>query len=759
MVRGVVQGVGFRPFVFCLAERHGLSGEVCNTSGAVLIEIEGPPGAVDAFSMALEREAPPLARIDGITADDIPAAGDATFRIVESRSVAGEYQPISPDAGTCDACLRELLDPADRRHRYPFLNCTDCGPRFTIIEELPYDRPLTTMRAFTMCALCQAEYEDPRNRRFHAQPNACRLCGPRLWLADTAGSERAGDAIALAAALLCDGGIVALRGMGGFQLACDAGDEAAVARLRTRKRRPAKPFAVMVVDVAAARLLCEISDAEAAALLQPARPVVLLRRRADAPMAPGVAPGLDELGLLLPSTPLHHLLLRDAGRPLVMTSGNLSEEPIARDNDEALARLGGIADALLLHDRGIAARYDDSVVRVVGGEQRMIRRARGFAPLPVAVAGRAPQILAVGAHLKNTFTVLRDGRAFVGPHIGELDSPLTLEHQAETLRAYLRLFRCAPDRVVADLHPDYASTALAEAWWEQGAAVVRVQHHHAHIASVMAEHALRGPVLGIAFDGVGLGPDGTLWGGEILVCDERGYERRGHIASVRQPGGDACAREGWRMAAAYLAATGRGSESVPRWMDGEAAGELPADRSWRLVSRLSVSDIAPVSTSAGRLFDAVASVLGVAHRSSYEAEAAIRLEAVARAAHAAGVEALPVTLAGDPLVLDTPALVAALADRRAAGVDGAELAAVFHESLAVAVAEACIQLARQTGIRRAALSGGVFQNTLLSTRVADLLRERGLDVYTNRAVPANDGGISLGQALVGAATAPHEEVA
>ena len=752
VVRGVVQGVGFRPYVFGLAERLGLSGEVCNTSGAVVIEVEGDPGAVEAFTATLPSQAPPLARVDDLASEDLAVRDQRDFRIVASRTVAGEYQPVSPDAGTCEACLRELLDPADRRHRYPFTNCTDCGPRFTIIEDLPYDRPLTTMRTFVMCELCEVEYRDPRNRRFHAQPNACPACGPRMWLTGGDGAERAGDPIAGAAAALLRGGIVAVRGLGGFQLACDATDPEAVIRLRARKRRPSKPFAVMVETGDAAGELCLLGAEEAAALRQPARPVVLLRRRPEAAVADQVAPGLDELGVLLPSTPIHHLLLREAGRPLVMTSGNRSDEPIARDNEEALRRLAGIADAFLLHDRGIAARYDDSVVRVSGGRQRILRRARGFAPLPVPLpAGPdAPQVLALGAHLKNTFTVVRDGRAFVGPHIGELDNPLSLEHQAETLRAYLGLFRCTPQRVVADLHPDYASTALAEGWWARGAEVIRVQHHHAHIASVMAEHGLRGRLVGVAFDGVGAGPDGTLWGGEILVCDEREYERAGHIAPVRQPGGDACAREGWRMAAAYLAATGDPADDLPCWMRATALPGLPDERGWRLVARLSRSRLAPVSTSAGRLFDAVASLLGVAHISSYEAEAAIRLEAAARPAHAAGVSPIAVAMGGDPLVIDTPGLVAELARRRAAGGSAADLAAVFHESLAAAVAAACERVARRHGVRRVAMSGGVFQNSLLAERLTALLHNLDLEVFTNSLVPANDGGISLGQALVGA---------
>lgn len=752
VVRGVVQGVGFRPFVFGLATRLGLGGTVCNTSGTVVIEAEGSPAALDALIEALQTSPPPLARVQSVEVVDLTPRGDRDFRIDASRPVAGEYQPISPDAATCDDCLRELFDPADRRYRYPFINCTNCGPRFTIIEDVPYDRPLTTMRAFTMCQACRAEYDDPHDRRFHAQPNACPVCGPRLWLANAAGAELPGDPIADAAAALRRGSIVAVKGLGGFQLACDATDEAAVGRLRDRKRRPAKPFAVMVADVDAAAALAVVSAAEREALLSPARPIVLLREREQGPMrlARGVAPGLGEVGIMLPATPLHHLLLREVGLPLVMTSGNLSEEPIAKDNDEALARLGGIADYFLLHDRDIYARYDDSVVRIAAGERRAIRRARGLCPVPVELGEEAPQVLALGGELKNTFCLLRDGHAFVGPHVGDLNHPLALRHFDESLRTYVRLFRADPEVIACDLHPDYATSRIAEGWWERGTTPVRVQHHHAHVASVMAEHGLRGRVLGVAFDGLGWGPDGTVWGGEFLLCDEAGYERRGHVGAVRQPGGDRCAREGWRMAIAYLRAAGLGERPLP-WMV-EVPG-LPDERRWRLVDRVAASPTAaPVSTSAGRLFDAVASLLGVAHLSSFEAEAAMRLEALATPA-AEAVAPVAVGMAGTPLWLDTVGLVAAVVAERRRGRPVAECAALFHLSLARAIAAACRRLAEECGVRTVALSGGVFQNALLLEHTLRGLDAVGLLGYANREVPANDGGISLGQALVAAAGA------
>jgi hydrogenase maturation protein HypF len=751
-VRGVVQGVGFRPFVWNLATRLGLSGSVCNTSGAVIIEVEGDRRRLETFAARLRQEAPRLARIDAVVETTLDPLGDEGFRIVESRAVDGDYQPIAPDAATCPDCVADILDPANRRHGYPFTNCTNCGPRFTIIEDIPYDRPLTTMRHFVMCDECRHEYENPADRRFHAQPNACPVCGPRLWCTDSRGTEITGDPIELAAGVIARGEIIALKGLGGFQLCCDASDDAAVARLRERKHRPAKPFAVMCADLEAVRGLCIVSDPEAALLEGSVRPIVLLQLRRDreaAHLSEAVAPGLDELGVMLPYTPMHHLLLRAAGGVLVMTSGNVSEEPIAKDNDEASQRLGHIADRFLLHDRDIYARYDDSVVRVVDGTAHMIRRARGYCPLPVRLEPAGGQVLALGAHLKNTFCVLHGGNAFTGPHIGDLDSPRTLSHHDEALRTYLRLFRTAPATVAADAHPDYASTRIAERWWESGARPVRVQHHHAHIASVLAEHGLRGTVLGVALDGVGLGPDNAIWGGEFLLCDERSYRRAGHIAPVRQPGGDACAREGWRMAIAYLAAAGELGDAPPNWFN-ETAG-APDERRWRLVSRLARSDAAPTTTSAGRLFDAVASLLGVAHVSTFEAEAAMRLEAVASSSRdLSAVDHVDIGLGGDPAVLDTVELVRTLFLERQRGGDPQALAAIFHESLARGITKTCVRLSGDHGVNRIALSGGVFQNALLLRRVSLLLRERGLFVYTNQQVPANDGGISLGQALVAA---------
>lgn len=699
-VRGTVQGVGFRPFVYRLASRNHLAGWVRNSSGPVEIEVEGSAAGLQRFMQQLKEEAPPLARIESIRAEPVPARGQRGFRIVASASREDDFQSVPADAGTCADCVRELFDPDDRRYRYPFINCTNCGPRFTIIEDLPYDRAATTMRGFTMCERCQREYDDPENRRFHAQPNACPDCGPRLSMP-----------IEEVVAALREGAIVAVKGLGGYQLACDATSEAAVDRLRERKRRPSKPLAVMARDPEA---YCRVSLPEWDLLRSPARPIVLLPYRGG--LAPSIAPGLRELGVMLPYTPLHHLLISDHRGPLVMTSGNVSEEPICRDDAEARERLAGVADVFLAHNRPIAARYDDSVVRWAAGASRVVRRARGLAPLPVSIPDGS-QMVALGAHLKAAFTVTRDGRAFVGPHVGDLDEVLTLQSYEQGLATYRRLFRIgATAGVACDAHPDYASTRLAESLGEP----VRVQHHHAHVASVIAEHGLAGPVCGVAMDGVGLGPDGTVWGGEVLIADAGGFERVAHLASVPLPGGDRCAREGWRMAAAF------GVVDPPDGID---------DHTYHLVWRLARSGRPVRTTSCGRLFDAVASILGVCQLSTYEGEAAARLEA---ACDDAPGEVMEFELE------DSVGLVRELAWRHAAGVETGRLAAAFHASLAAAIVRAC----RRTGLDQVALSGGCFQNRRLLEACWSGLRAAGLRPYANEQVPANDGGLSLGQAMV-----------
>lgn len=724
-VRGTVQGVGFRPFVYRLARRHSLSGWVRNSTGAVEIEIEGQDEHLQRFLTELRSQAPPLARIEAVDSLSVQAVGQREFSIESSQRRTGDFQPVPPDAATCDDCLRELYDPEDRRYLYPFTNCTNCGPRFTVIEALPYDRPNTTMRLFDMCADCRREYKDPLDRRFHAQPNACWACGPHLSLLPGGASLSSPPSAGLrspeeghrplreAVDALRDGLILAVKSLGGYQLACDARSEAVVERLRKLKRRPSKPFAVMLNQPVA-------GPAEGEALRSPARPIVLLPRQPG--VAASVAPGLAEHGVMLPYTPVHHLLLAEFGGPLVMTSGNLSEEPICRDDAEALERLAGIADLFLVHDRPIAARYDDSVVRLAGGRTRVIRRARGLAPEPLPFP-ESPPLVATGAHLKAAFTVTRDGHAFVGPHVGDMDDLQTVQSFEQSLADYERMFHVLPGRVACDLHPDFASTRIAESL-AGGGEVVRVQHHHAHVASVIAEHGLQGPVLGVAFDGVGLGTDGDVWGGEVLVCDGRRWERAAHLELVPLPGGDLCAREGWRMAAAY------GLSEPPPGVD---------PRRFRLVRQLASSGRVPLTSSMGRLFDAVASSLGVCQVSTYEGEAAARLEAVA---DPAVEEAIAIELNGNRQ------LFAALAARRAEPVP--RLAAIFHNSISMAVVRTAQDVCRRKGILQVALSGGCFQNRRLLESCLTGLRNAGLEPFANERVPANDGGLSLGQAWVAA---------
>jgi hydrogenase maturation protein HypF len=711
-VTGLVQGVGFRPFVHELAHRRGLSGFVLNDGEGVLIEAEGEPAALDAFRAALVDEAPRLARVDGVAADGLApqgdGGGDGGFEIRAS-AATGRTALIPPDVATCDACLRELFDPADRRHRYPFVNCTQCGPRFTIVTGVPYDRPLTTMAGFPLCAACRREYEDPADRRFHAEPIACPACGPRLSLP-----------LEEAVGLLLDGAVLAVKGLGGYHLACDAADEGAVARLRARKHREDKPFAVMT---AAPDALVELAGAERALLESPARPIVLARRRADAPVADAVAPGAPWpspwLGVLLPYTPLHHLLLHDAGRPLVLTSGNRSDEPIAFDDAEARERLGGIADAFLAHDRPIHRRCEDSVVRA----SFPMRRSRGYVPgglrLPVAAAR---PLVAAGAELKSTFCVARGGDAFLSPHLGDLDTELAYTAFRTDLELYLAMLDVRPEVVAHDLHPEYLSTKWA---LEQDGELVGVQHHHAHAAACLAEHGELGPALALVFDGTGYGPDGTLWGGELLRCDLASFERVAHLDPVPLPGGEAAIREPWRVAAAYL----------------EAAGRPVPFGGWELVRR-SLQVNAPLSSGMGRLFDAVAAVLGVRERVSYEGQAAIELELLAGDADA------------EPYAWrfgDGAALVRAAHDDLDAGRPRAEIAAAFHEGVAAGAAAACAEAAPP---RTVVLSGGSFQNLRLLGSTRRRLERQGFRVLAHRLVPPNDGGISYGQAASAAARLP-----
>jgi len=701
-----VQGVGFRPFVHGLARRHGLAGFVRNDGGDVVIEAEGASGALEQFSRALSREAPTLASVASVADAPLEPRGERGFAIAPSREAATPARmPVPPDIATCDQCLAELFDPRDRRHRYPFITCTQCGPRFTITRAVPYDRCNTTMAPFEMCAACRREYEDPSGRRFHAEAIACPACGPALSMP-----------LEQAAALLGEGAIVAVKGLGGYHLACDASNEAAVRRLRERKARDEKPFAVMS---AAPPALAHVGAAEARLLHSRARPIVLLARRRDAPIAPSVAPRTAWLGVMLPYTPLHHLLARDFGGALVMTSGNRSDEPIAVEDDDARTRLGNVADAFLAHDRPIHRRCEDSVVRA----SFPLRRSRGFAPaaVPLPVAAPAP-LVAAGAELKSTFCVAHGREAFLSPHLGDLDSWLAQRSFGADLRLYLEMLGLEPRVVAHDLHPAYHATRWAQ---EQDAHLVGVQHHHAHAAACLAEHGESGPALGVVFDGTGYGPDGTLWGGEVLRFDLRSYKRVAHLDPVPLPGGEAAIREPWRVAAMYLEALGRA---------------VPFER-WPLV-RQSLAVNAPRSSGMGRLFDAVAALLGVREQVSYEGQAAAELEQLA-----GDTRADPYECAMDAGVIRGADLVGAAHDDLLAGRDRAEIAAAFHEGVALAATRACLH-AREP--RTVVLSGGTFQNLRLAGSIRGRLERAGFRVLTHRTVPPNDGGISYGQAAIAA---------
>jgi hydrogenase maturation protein HypF len=741
-VEGTVQGVGFRPYVFRLAEEGGLDGFVLNDERGVVVEVEGEVGAVERFAVRLEREAPPLATVESVRWTTLPAAGLHGFRIAAS-GVGGEAAAlVSPDGATCEACLAELLDPGDRRHRYPFINCTDCGPRFTIVRGVPYDRPLTTMAGFVMCPECQAEYDDPRDRRFHAQPNACPACGPAVRLASADGAVvPVADPLDAAAGALLDGRIVAVKGLGGYHLACLAGDEQAVAALRARKHREDRPFALMVSDVAAARTLVDLGPGEEALLRGRERPIVIAMRRADAAVAPSVAPRCADLGVMLAYTPLHHLLLRDIGAPLVMTSGNVADEPIAYRDEDALERLGSIADLFLLHDRPIHVRADDSVVRAVAGRRTLpLRRSRGFVPSSIELpraAGRP--VLACGAELKSTFCVAKGTRAWLGHHIGDL-------HLEETLRAYRdgishfeRLFAVEPEIVAHDLHPDYLSTAYALE--REGVEHVAVQHHHAHLAACLAEHGECGPAVGAIYDGSGFGPDGTVWGGELLIGDLDGYVRAGHLRPVRLPGGDQAARQPWRMACAWLVeAMDVDEPALPA-----ALRDAVDEARWRTIASMARRGaMAPTTTSAGRLFDTVAALCGLRATVTYEGQAAAELEAC-RDPFERGAYAVDVR---DDGVLDPRETVLSVARDVAGGVPVGVVSARFHRGFADATALACAEIAARHDLDLAVLSGGVFQNRALLESAAAALEARGLRVLVPERVPPNDGGIALGQAAV-----------
>jgi hydrogenase maturation protein HypF len=738
-VRGVVQGVGFRPFVWRLADRHHVTGWVRNRNGVVEILAEGRQVDLDAFCAAIETEAPPLARVEDVRWTAAPTAGFAGFEVDESvdDEAAGD-RLISPDVATCGACLAELFDPDDRRYRYPFINCTDCGPRFTIIESLPYDRERTSMRVFPMCPDCEREYLDPADRRFHAEPVACPACGPALRLVDAKGKRVPGDPIAKAAALLSRGKIVAVKGLGGFQLACDATSEKVVVELRRRKHRPDKPFAVMVADLDAARERFELSPTEESLLSSPKAPIALVRDRGT--LAPAVAPGFRRQGAMLPSTPLHHLLLREVALPLVMTSGNLSDEPICTDNEEAMRRLAGVADAFLLHDRGIVARYDDPVTRCWRNAPVVLRRARGFAPSPIELLDPVKPILGAGAELHGAFCLAAGSRAFLSQHIGDLATEEAMEAYSDALQRYRWIFGIEPEIVAHDLHPDFLSTRFAA---ETGLVPISVQHHHAHVAAVIAEHRLEGSVIGVAFDGFGLGDDGTSWGGEFLACDARHAERLGHLRGVRQPGGDATVHHPWRMALAHALDAGVVEDALRLLGDDVPPAEVDV-----VLGQVRAGLASPFTSSAGRLFDAVSALAGVCRESTYEGQPAILLE---QAAHSSATREYPfeVGMGDGGLVVDTRPIVAAVVKDLVKGRSAGEVAGRFHRTFAAATLEVCRAVRGGTGLNRVCLSGGVFQNDLLLSDVTSRLETCNFEVYVPREAPVGDGGIALGQVLVG----------
>lgn len=751
-VTGVVQGVGFRPFVHRLAARNGLGGWVRNTAGEVQIEIEGTAEAIADFRQALEQEAPPLARIERVELEPLPPAGRTAFEIRASELDPDRRQPVSPDVALCAACEAELFEPGNRRFRYPFITCTDCGPRFTVIEAMPYDRERSSMRVFQQCPACAREYHDPQNRRYHSETNSCPRCGPRVWLQDAAGARldaRQGDPIAAAARLLLAGGIVAVRGLGGFHLTCDATNDAAVRLLRTRKRREQKPFAVMVRTLEQARAVVVLTAAEAELLTSRERPIVLAWRRPDTAVALAVAPGLDTIGIMLAYTPLHQLLLDEADRPLVMTSGNVSEEPIAIANDDVVRRLAGLADAFLLHDREIAARYDDSVLRVAGDAPVFLRRARGYAPLPLDLPLESPvPLVAVGAHLKNTFTLVHGRRAWVSQHIGDLENLETLEHFQRTLRDFQRLFRIHPDIAVRDLHPGYVSSRIA---LELGCRrVISVQHHHAHVAAVLAEHGRAQRAVGLAFDGTGYGDDGQVWGCELLVADLTRYVRVGHLRYAPLPGGDTAARAPWRVARGYLALEPSAEPAFARAFAGVDPQALA------LVDRQIAAGLnTPLASSLGRLFDAAAAILGVRTIAHFEGQAAMELEALAGHRPAAHWSCPLHECRDGTWELDPMPLLVALGEKRQRH-DVRDLAAIFHESVIHAAVALATRAAAETGLTVVALSGGCFQNARVLEGIQRRLELRGLKVLVPRRLSPNDGAISYGQAAVATALLRRE---
>lgn len=745
-VGGIVQGVGFRPFIYRLAVRHDVAGYVLNNPEGVEIEAEGRLDQVSAFLSGIATEKPPQARVDTLSATFVDPGGDRKFVIRTSEKSSGRAALISPDIATCEDCLNELTDDNDRRYGYPFINCTNCGPRYTIIRDIPYDREFTTMHPFKMCPECMAEYTDPMNRRFHAEPNACWTCGPRVVLKDHSGNLlETTDPIAEARAALMEGKVVAVKGLGGFHLAVNATDDQAVRRLRERKRREEKPLALMARDLDKVRSFARVGKAEAAVLKSPARPIVLLKRLAQSPIARSVAPGNPNLGVMLPYTPVHHLLLEGDFLALVMTSGNISEEPISIDMDDASRRLGGIADFYLDHNREILTRCDDSVVRVIDDGMLFMRRSRGYVPLPIAIDSDSRSILACGPHLKNTVALTRGNQVFLSQHIGDLENLHAYEFFKSSVEQIKKVVETEPEAVAYDLHPDYLSTRYAlELPIETR---IGVQHHHAHIASCLGEAGIDGPVLGIAVDGTGYGPDGSIWGCELLISMREDFDRVGHLRQVMMPGGDKAVKQPWRMALSHLYGAfehdldGLDLESLLRKREEDIT--IVKDMLARKVN-------SPLTSSGGRLFDAVSCLCGIRSETTYEGQAAIELE---MAAEPGMGESYPVEVEEERgmLIIDTRRLIREIVEDIGRGEAASAISARFHNWLKASLVKAAEMLRQTHRISTVALSGGCFQNEILLRDLRSQLRERGFDVIINEKVPANDGGISFGQVVVAAA--------
>jgi hydrogenase maturation protein HypF len=747
---GIVQGVGFRPFIYRLAVSSGLAGFVHNSSEGVIVEVEGGVQSLEAFLVRVRQEVPPQAEIYEITSSEIPAQGQREFRIIQSALSGISDVQISPDIATCDDCLAELFDPSDRRHKYPFINCTNCGPRLTIIKDIPYDRERTSMSVFPLCAQCRGEYEDPANRRFHAEPNACPVCGPGLKLLDDKGKMvQAQDVLAEATKRIKAGSILAIKGLGGFHLCVDAVNDGALQRLRDRKYREEKPLAIMVRDINQAEAVAYVSHEERELLLSPSRPVVLLKARQDSPISPLVAPYMRTLGIMLPYTPLHHLILEADFTALVMTSANQTDEPICIDNDEVVKRLAGIADAFVVHNRQIVVRCDDSVAMVARNKPYLLRRSRGYAPKPVLLKHALPDVLALGPHLKATVCIVKGGMAYLSPHIGDLETPLARDFLHETIERMQHITQCAPRIVACDMHPQYYSTRVASMLGARE--VIRVQHHHAHIVSCMAENRITGKVIGLAMDGTGYGEDGRIWGGEFLIADEAGFERSGHLRYLPLLGGEAAIKQPWRFGISLLR-----EAFGDTWPDVASRLEIvPEGYLCEHLNKIMDAGMnSPLTSSLGRVFDGVASIIDLKRFVSFEGQAAMELEAAAKPGSA---DVLPYRIfqEGETSILDLIPLVKAIVEARLAGMQAPGLASAFHATLIASFIDMAGLLRERTGISRVALSGGCFQNRILLEGCADELVRGGFEVFTHQRIPANDGGVALGQAVIAGMRKAH----